>query len=185
MKLANADQSVFAGHALNRASGIEIVVKRRHSRPGVLLLIVPMRESLTGDRAFPDAVFEFMEQRLLKKCCSKTLSWKKTEMKTPQIITLAVLSGALSLAPTAHAQNGTGGTGSTGTTTTTSNTATRRVTPVVDTTPEPQQGPNPGWLGLLGLAGLAGLMKKPQREVVHQTEVRTTGTTGTTPNVRQ
>lgn len=62
----------------------------------------------------------------------------------------------------------------------------RTTTTRTDTTPERQEGPNPGWLGLLGLAGLAGLLKKPQREVVRQTEVRTTGTTtGGTPNVRQ
>ena len=32
-------------------------------------------------------------------------------------------------------------------------------------------GTDMGWLGLLGLAGLAGLLKKPERHVVHQTDV--------------
>ncbi len=50
-------------------------------------------------------------------------------------------------------------------------------------TEERQEQPNYSWLGLLGLAGLAGLLKKPERQVIHQTDtVRTTGsgpTTGT------
>lgn len=38
-----------------------------------------------------------------------------------------------------------------------------------------EEGPNYGWLGLLGLAGLSGLLKKPERQVVHQTDVVRTG----------
>lgn len=54
-----------------------------------------------------------------------------------------------------------------------------------ESTPERQESPTPWYLGLLGLAGLAGLLKKPQREVVRQTEVRTSNVTpGGTPNVR-
>lgn len=72
-----------------------------------------------------------------------------------------------------------------------SSNSNRTVSRTVDTTPERQESPNPWYLGLLGLGGLAGLLKKPQREIVRQTEVHTTtGTTGTgntggTPNVRQ
>jgi hypothetical protein len=68
--------------------------------------------------------------------------------------TVLLFSGA------AFAQSGT--TGSTGGSDTTASTTTTR-------TENDDNDQDYGWLGLLGLAGLAGLLKKPERQVVHQT----------------
>lgn len=86
------------------------------------------------------------------------------------IATLAVIAATVMIGHASFAQNGSGsaGSGSSSNGTTSTRTEERQ-----------DNGPNPGWLGLLGLAGLAGLMKKPQREVVHQTDVRTVNPSNT------
>lgn len=55
-----------------------------------------------------------------------------------------------------------------------SNNSNRTTTSTTRTEEPRNDSPDLGWLGLLGLAGLAGLLKKPERQVVHQTDVRTT-----------
>ena len=95
--------------------------------------------------------------------------------KSLSIVSTLAVATVLMFSSAAFAQGSgtTGGTtggdgGSTGTTSSTG-TTTRNDDQRED------DGPDLGWLGLLGLAGLAGLLKKPERHVVHQTDVpRTT-----------
>lgn len=77
-------------------------------------------------------------------------------MKITQIAIVLGLGAVMALSNPASAQTGNNNDGNTGTT---------RVN-------EQREDNNTdyGWLGLLGLAGLAGLLKKPQRQVVHQTD---------------
>ena len=73
----------------------------------------------------------------------------------------------------AYAQDGSGS-GTDSSRTTTTQTDNRR-----------EESPDYSWLGLLGLAGLAGLLKKPERQVVHQTETVRTQNVGTGTNVNR
>lgn len=121
----------------------------------------------------------------------QTIVWNNG-MKISYIFTMVAVCGTLSLASAAHAQTGSTGTGGTGTGSTGSVSAGSDSSTGATTSSTSDQtrtdgnredrGPNLSWIGLLGLAGLAGLMKKPQREVVHQTDVRTGGVT---PNVQR
>lgn len=79
---------------------------------------------------------------------------------SPFILSALAIAMTLSVGQVSFAQTGNDGSTSNGTTTTVR-------------TEEHDNGPDLGWLGLLGLAGLAGLLKKPERQVVHDTTVRT------------
>lgn len=82
-------------------------------------------------------------------------------------LTVAAVAMTLSLGQASFAQSGSDSTANSGNTTT-------------STTVQRDEGPDMSWLGLLGLAGLAGLLKKPERQVVHDTTVHTTNPPNTT-----
>jgi hypothetical protein len=92
--------------------------------------------------------------------------------KSLSIVSTLAVATVLTFSSAAFAQ-GSGTTGGTtggdggGTDTTTTRNDDRRE----------DNGTDMGWLGLLGLAGLAGLLKKPERHVVHQTDVPRTNPT--------